>query len=175
MSLDLTYDKSTLVQVMAWCRQATSHYLSQCWPRSLTPYGVTRPQWVKWWHYDMLSTLLAQLDCLFNSLFRLTSSKYENQYYWPFVSGIHWWLVVSSHKGPVAQKEVPFHDVIMSFESCNSGVQCCSRSLKATTVHWWRNHSSVMNIPSKLKLWVIISKHLLAIQNSVCLSDCLSL
>ena len=31
---DLTYDKSTLVQVMAWCRQATSHYLSQCWPRS---------------------------------------------------------------------------------------------------------------------------------------------
>ena len=31
---------------MAWCRQATSHYLSQCWPRSLSPYGVTRPQWV---------------------------------------------------------------------------------------------------------------------------------
>ena len=25
-------DKSTLVEVMAWCRQATSHYLSQCWP-----------------------------------------------------------------------------------------------------------------------------------------------
>ena len=47
MSLDLTEDKSTLVQVMAWCRQATSHYLSQCWPRSLPPYGVTRPRWVK--------------------------------------------------------------------------------------------------------------------------------
>ena len=46
MSLDLTDDKSTLVQVMAWCRQATSHYLSHCWPRSLSPYGVTRPQWV---------------------------------------------------------------------------------------------------------------------------------
>ena len=46
MSRDLTDGKSTLVQVMAWCRQATSHYLSQCWPRSLTPYGVTRPQWV---------------------------------------------------------------------------------------------------------------------------------
>ena len=43
---DLTDDKSTLVQVMAWCRQATSHYLSQCWPSSLSPYGVTRPQWV---------------------------------------------------------------------------------------------------------------------------------
>ena len=31
---------------MAWCRQATSHYLSQCWPRSLSPYDVTRTQWV---------------------------------------------------------------------------------------------------------------------------------
>ena len=46
MSLDLTDDKSTMVQVMAWCRQATSHYLSQCWPRFMAPYGVTRPQWV---------------------------------------------------------------------------------------------------------------------------------
>ena len=33
-SRDLS-DKSTLVQVMTWCRQATSHYLSQCWARSL--------------------------------------------------------------------------------------------------------------------------------------------
>ena len=46
MPLDLTDDKSTLVQVMAWCRQATSHYLSQCWPRSMLPNDVTRPQWV---------------------------------------------------------------------------------------------------------------------------------
>ena len=47
MPLDLNDKKSTLVQVMAWCRQATSHYLSQCWPRSLSLYGITRPQWVK--------------------------------------------------------------------------------------------------------------------------------
>ena len=62
MSLNLTDDKSTLVQVMAWCRQATNHYLSQCWPRSLSPYGVTRSQRVKaatkWpllyrWHFQM--------------------------------------------------------------------------------------------------------------------------
>ena len=43
----LTDEKSTLVQVTAWCRQATSHYLSQCWPSFLVPYGFTRPQWVK--------------------------------------------------------------------------------------------------------------------------------
>ena len=46
MSLDFTDDLSTLVQVITWCRQATSHYLNHCWPRSLTPYAVTRPQWV---------------------------------------------------------------------------------------------------------------------------------
>ena len=46
MQWDLMDDKLTLVQVMAWCRQATSHYLSQCWPSSMLPYGVTRPQWV---------------------------------------------------------------------------------------------------------------------------------
>ena len=32
--------KLTLLQVMAWCHQATSHYLSQCWPRFMLPYGV---------------------------------------------------------------------------------------------------------------------------------------
>ena len=47
MLQDLTVDKSTLVQVLAWCRQATSHYLSQCWPRYMLPNGVTRPQWFK--------------------------------------------------------------------------------------------------------------------------------
>ena len=46
MSLNFTDDNSILVKVMAWCRQATSHYLSQCWPRSLSPYGVTRSQGV---------------------------------------------------------------------------------------------------------------------------------
>ena len=46
MPLDFTDNKSTLVQIMAWCRQATSHYLSQCWPRFMSPYGVTMPRWV---------------------------------------------------------------------------------------------------------------------------------
>ena len=44
LSVEPTDDKSILVQVMAWCHQAASHYLSQYWPRSVSPYGVTRPQ-----------------------------------------------------------------------------------------------------------------------------------
>ena len=41
MAQNFANEKSTLVQVMAWCRQAPSHYLSQCWPRSMLPYDVT--------------------------------------------------------------------------------------------------------------------------------------
>ena len=42
----LTGNKSTLTQVMAWCRQPTSHYLNQYWLGSMSPYGDIRPQWV---------------------------------------------------------------------------------------------------------------------------------
>ena len=45
MSLDFTDGQSTLFQVTAWCHQATSHCLSQCWHRSLLPCDITRPQW----------------------------------------------------------------------------------------------------------------------------------
>ena len=60
MSLDLTDDKSTLVQVMDWCRQASSHYLSQCWPRSMSPYGVVRPQAIKlsYWYGRLFSVIV---------------------------------------------------------------------------------------------------------------------
>ena len=38
-----TFDnKSTLVQVMACCHQATSHYLSQCWPKSASVASLGR-------------------------------------------------------------------------------------------------------------------------------------
>ena len=42
---DLFEGKSILVHVMAWCCQAASHYVIQCWWRFQMPYGVTRPQW----------------------------------------------------------------------------------------------------------------------------------
>ena len=48
MQLDFADDKSIFVQVMAWCHQATNHYLSHGWRRSMSPnVVVTRPQRVK--------------------------------------------------------------------------------------------------------------------------------
>ena len=34
-----------LAQLMACCLTAPSHYLSQYWPRSMLPYGVTKLKW----------------------------------------------------------------------------------------------------------------------------------
>ena len=68
MSLDLTDGKSTMVQVMAWCRQATSHYLSQCWPRSVSPYQVISSGYNEFKRYTHLciSNLQVGLDCFQN-------------------------------------------------------------------------------------------------------------
>ena len=41
MPLNLVNEKSTLVQVMDLCWQATSHYFSPLWPKSLSSYGTT--------------------------------------------------------------------------------------------------------------------------------------
>ena len=38
--------KRRALHLMAWCRQATKHYLNQCWPSFTLIYGVTRDQWV---------------------------------------------------------------------------------------------------------------------------------
>ena len=91
MSLDFTYYKSTLVQVMAWCHQATSHYLSQCWPRFMSPHGVTRPQWVNslWpndviWQHWSGSTLAQVIACCL-----MAPSHYLN----------HYWLIIKDVPG----------------------------------------------------------------------------
>ena len=40
----LTNDSSSLVQLVAWCWQATNHYLNHWQGRPMTPYGVTGPK-----------------------------------------------------------------------------------------------------------------------------------
>ena len=73
-----TGDKSTLVQVIAWCRQATSHYPSQCWTRSLLPYGVTGEQWVNL-NQSMPITFQWNKSFKVGNLSRKTCDKYYCQ------------------------------------------------------------------------------------------------
>ena len=56
---------------MAWCRQATSHYLSKCWPRPMSPYGVIRSQWVKRLRPQQNGWPSADKKCKLNSLDRV--------------------------------------------------------------------------------------------------------
>ena len=65
---DGTDHKSALVRAMAWCCQATSHYLSKCWPRSMSPHSSQG-------HSDLKSSALqrytrTQLLCLYPVLLK---------------------------------------------------------------------------------------------------------
>ena len=46
--------KASLVWVIACCRPLTRHYLNQGWPRSMSPYGISRTHWV----YLLLTVIL---------------------------------------------------------------------------------------------------------------------
>ena len=85
---------------MAWCCQETSHYLSQCWPRSMTPYGVNKPhelevvrRFIKasinslWpsdaiWRQESRSTLVQELACC------LTAPRHYLNQCWLFITKV---------------------------------------------------------------------------------------
>ena len=144
MSLDLADEKSTLVQVMAWCRQATSHYPSQCWPRSMLLNGITRPQWVKltnshntllpsWWAMECLIMWHHQMTFMENGITNQGSvcstvcSDWQQRNmkglsYYPLVRGIHQWPVFSCTKDS-NMKNVSIwwrHNVLWAFAEANN-------------------------------------------------------
>ena len=80
MPQDLTGDQSTLIQVMDWCWQATSHYLNQCWL-------------VLWHHMVSLDhnefiTCLQWINKLFRSLKKSTPLLYMTKH----------WLITENSK-----------------------------------------------------------------------------
>ena len=123
MPQNLSYEKSSFVQVMAWGCQAKSHYLSPCWPRSMFPYGITKPQ------YDIFSCdqaalwmvfsvrLSVRLSHLFDYVPIIVSS-------WNFQELSHWTRVRSMQKVKVrgqrsrSQRSRPK----FSFPDCNSSL-----------------------------------------------------
>ena len=71
-------DKSTLVQVMAWCHQAPSHYLSQCWPRSVWLYGITM---LTHWDLKEMPPALWQTQCS-NAFSSLNIIIFSFKFHW---------------------------------------------------------------------------------------------
>ena len=62
---DLTDYLSKLVQVMVWHHQATSHYLSQCWPGTMLTYRIIKPQTIIISKYSQPHSLLAKAMYIF--------------------------------------------------------------------------------------------------------------
>ena len=83
-------DKSTLIQVMAWCHQATYRYLSQWWPISLSSYCDAI------WQHIPVSTLVQVMACC---LMASWSVHYLDQC-WLLITclvrfcGIHMWAIL---------------------------------------------------------------------------------
>ena len=81
---------------MAWCCQATSHHLCQCWPRSMSPYDITRPQCVNcqppassrlmpWWYKEpshQLTFLVISSQFVCNILYNTWEFLYNISMAW---------------------------------------------------------------------------------------------
>ena len=111
-----------------------------------------------------------QLDCLFKNLFRLTTTQTSKLcisgpmwgestgHYWSFVMGIHWWPVDSHHKGPVTQKTLLCHDIIIIVMPSNI---CWYTSISNPKLQWFIQHvqtSSAFMTPRNLVItayWMV--------------------
>ena len=85
----LADDKSALVHVMACCLMATSHYMNQCWPRFMSPYGITRP------HKGASISKDWQCHCMINNMYRLTTKIHQTLYYW---LTNQWWIPLTKRQ-----------------------------------------------------------------------------
>ena len=148
MSLDFTDDQSTLVQVMAWCRQATSHYLSQCWPGSVSPYDITRPQWV--FHavyYQNRSVWCGQLDAKYSGKLNITPISTWIEFIetnWHKAINFHWIYALSTSR-PEQNGQYSTH----LFITCS-----LKGSQLVISQHWFRWWLGACSVPSRhLSQW----------------------
>ena len=97
ISLYLTDDKSTLIQVMTWCPQAAGHYLSKCRPRSTSTYGVTRPQWANELFLFSQQCFLSHFTPQYPQLACLSTQPLYSHYYICFLCHL---LIFHNNKKP---------------------------------------------------------------------------
>ena len=100
-SEDLNDDKSALGQAMAWCCQATSHNLSQCWSRSMMPYGVIRPQRVDAkfkYPSPSYSIIISCTNALENNKIFVNDLSYRGMHYCNWHDRLTSWRKANHHR-----------------------------------------------------------------------------
>ena len=138
----LTDDKSTLVQVMAWCRQATSHYLSQCWPSSMSPYGVTRAQWVNQNRHFQSG------KCIWNVICKMVAIRW-----WHFhIHFLEWqWLYVDENFTEVCSWESSWSTLIQVMVWHQTGAKPLLEAITTQLTDAYMRHQASMYKP--IDLW----------------------
>ena len=92
-------DKSTLAHVMAWCHQAPSHYISQCWSHHLCRHLVSLGHNELTWFDDILYTAKQwQMQC--NDQILVTHKRHpilqlRTHRWYPILHPIGWIIGVS--------------------------------------------------------------------------------
>ena len=69
--------------------------------------------YLKFYHMSIMASQITNSTVCSVVCLGIYQRKQQSLCYWPFVRGIHQWLVDSPHKGPVTRKESQCHDVIM--------------------------------------------------------------
>ena len=76
-------------------------------------YFFVNPLW--WCRMSTTLSLILLVTWLFVQQLQANNKEdTKATYYWPFMRRIHWWLVVSHHKGPVMRKIFSCPDVFIS-------------------------------------------------------------
>ena len=98
---------SALDQVMAWWEHAKSHYMSQRWPRSLSPFGITRPQQVNQRNFWALGKVDVVLKVLSWVIFLIHSKSIGSGMCWNIFQ--RWKSNIGSNNGmvPSGTKSLP--------------------------------------------------------------------
>ena len=121
---------------MAW-----RHYLSQCWPRSIQPYHVTRPQWVNIIIFKWLYIITERFKYVVRFIFLCMY-----WYYWVHIFIIPeyqpWSLEIQHlpylqcvHHGDTIVLLQPSHELILSdIVACKTRLLKVSQELTSTLV-----------------------------------------
>ena len=189
ISLYLTDDKSTLVQVITWCPQAASHYLSKCRPRSMSTYGVTRPHWVNKFLLFSQHCFLShftpqypQLTCISTQplyshqhicfLCHLLIFHNKKKHHLNLLSSLYSKSIADAHPSFLFQEAILFCLFLKMWCHHNNDFTLISMPPNKTIVHFWGNTLSrhVMLSPTSIISDMLVGRWHISTVASVCVT-----
>ena len=146
----LTNEKSTLVQVLDRCHQATIHYLSQCWSIStvMMPLGFTRPHGVN--ARTVSDKEIGEFrDALWKSNYFVAGPYGESTFGWKKV----FWICNNRYKMETVFEEQPFSTQITTVSTVCSTV--CYGNIKVTIK---TSITAPLSVESIADQWIPLTK-----------------